>query len=707
MRLFTKDIDKKLFAQYSLGADLEKQMVVAKIFNPYGRGCWYLLNSDPQDSDYLWAIVDLFEVETGSVSRSELESIKVPPFGLGLERDLYFTPVNAKVLYDGLLSGKHYAKGGQTSNDLSNLDPYDLRQEASELLLKLAEDIRYESILEDAMARSSEFENNTTRFFKNTLDICENAKKEFDIIKDKYYKRNYAEGGEMANGGEVKKSKIIEDSLKQGYFGIEKGSENIILKEKYGHNFNYDYIKQVIDTTIIKSFSNNDFYFNWLENRQREEYYKFFSELCTKFTNDIDGTLNKYFELKATASSRPDKLYVYKYNFDLAPFIEKSKTLPQDIKKSFQEYMKRGGKENKMADGGELDWGADLGNGITIGTDIYITDPKSMYKGRTGFITGVVGKDYMVTISIDGNDRNVLVSKKGFDRLDAPEYAKGGEIGEQESRKKLEELRSEKKLDFSIGNHGLVFMSLNNGFKKSYDNYKEAYEHYLKSKGSNHMAMGGKVDSSSFDELKKGDKIEITYGSGISKSNEVKLLVKSKNVVGKGKSWESEKITFQNIDKPNSVNYFAYKRKDGHIGFAIGNMAISNVHIKDTMAKGGEIMKHKHNENITIELIEPTSKGWKVKQIETHSIGDKKLSTPKEKIAYFSKDELKDLFESKMAMGGETTFEDKVKAVKTTLLKNKKVSPKVQKDYGKKYSPKEALASAKRIIGSRVAKSKK
>jgi hypothetical protein len=51
MKLFTKDIDKKLFAQYSMGNNLEAQQVVAKIFNPYGRGVWYLLNSDPNDPD--------------------------------------------------------------------------------------------------------------------------------------------------------------------------------------------------------------------------------------------------------------------------------------------------------------------------------------------------------------------------------------------------------------------------------------------------------------------------------------------------------------------------------------------------------------------------------------------------------------------------------------------------------------------------------
>jgi hypothetical protein len=60
--------------------------------------------------------------------------------------------------------------------------------------------------------------------------------------------------------------------------------------------------------------------------------------------------------------------------------------------------------------------------------------------------------------------------------------------------------------------------------------------------------------------------------------------------------------------------------------------------------------------------------------------------------------------DDKMAMGGEITFDEKVKAVKSSLLKRKKVSPKVQKDYGKTYSPKEAEESAKRIVGSQVSK---
>lgn len=111
-KLFTKEIDNKLFAQYKYGSDLSKQMVVAKIFNPYNRGQWFIINSDPNDPDYLWAIVDLFEIEAGSVSREDLQTIKVPPFGLNLERDLYFQPINAQELYDRLRQGERFEHGG-------------------------------------------------------------------------------------------------------------------------------------------------------------------------------------------------------------------------------------------------------------------------------------------------------------------------------------------------------------------------------------------------------------------------------------------------------------------------------------------------------------------------------------------------------------------------------------------------------------------
>jgi hypothetical protein len=54
---------------------------------------------------------------------------------------------------------------------------------------------------------------------------------------------------------------------------------------------------------------------------------------------------------------------------------------------------------------------------------------------------------------------------------------------------------------------------------------------------------------------------------------------------------------------------------------------------------------------------------------------------------------------TKMAKGG-VTFDEKVSSISKSLLKRKKVSPSVQKDYGKTYNKSEAIDSAKRIVGS-------
>lgn len=117
MKLFSKEVDRKLFKQYPKGADMENQMVVAKIFNPYGRGRWYLMNSDPDDPEYIWGIVQMGDiVEMGSISRKQLESARVKPFNLPLERDLYYSPRKASEVYRGLMEGKFFDKGGNLEN---------------------------------------------------------------------------------------------------------------------------------------------------------------------------------------------------------------------------------------------------------------------------------------------------------------------------------------------------------------------------------------------------------------------------------------------------------------------------------------------------------------------------------------------------------------------------------------------------------------
>ena len=99
MQLLTKEIKIKAESQYEMGGDME-QNIVAKFFNPIGSWTWYLMNKDP-DSGYCWGIVDGMAVEMGSWMIEELEDY-TGQFGLGIERDTSFEPVEAKVIWKKL-----------------------------------------------------------------------------------------------------------------------------------------------------------------------------------------------------------------------------------------------------------------------------------------------------------------------------------------------------------------------------------------------------------------------------------------------------------------------------------------------------------------------------------------------------------------------------------------------------------------------------
>lgn len=106
MKLMTKAIEKAARAQFPKGSDLHSQKIVAKFFDPCSEWTWYLMNQDPEDPDYLLGIVKGFEVETGSFSLSELTSAK-NRIGLGIERDMWFSPKPAAEVWDALLNGHH------------------------------------------------------------------------------------------------------------------------------------------------------------------------------------------------------------------------------------------------------------------------------------------------------------------------------------------------------------------------------------------------------------------------------------------------------------------------------------------------------------------------------------------------------------------------------------------------------------------------
>ena len=99
MQLLTKEIKTKAEKQYKLGSDMS-QNIVAKFFDPVGSWTWYLMNKDPE-SDYCWGIVDGMAVEMGSFGLDELQSY-TGHFGLGIERDTSFDPVEANIIWKKL-----------------------------------------------------------------------------------------------------------------------------------------------------------------------------------------------------------------------------------------------------------------------------------------------------------------------------------------------------------------------------------------------------------------------------------------------------------------------------------------------------------------------------------------------------------------------------------------------------------------------------
>lgn len=247
MKLFTRDIDKKLFAQYPKGASLENQVVVAKIFNPYGAGRWYLLNSDPSDPDYLWAIVQINgEPETGSVSRKQLENIRVKPFNLPLERDLYFSPINALELYQGLLNGKIYKAGGMTE-----------ASENKEMLLNQSEEFEHHAEeLESAVKKADHIP---------AWVVAKSERASTDLSDITHYldgeneqREEMTEGEEeYADGGEIK--------WQDAHYGdnalvVSENKMGIIIKP-YGRKFHLkfpDGTEKTYDASELKFFGDMD-----------------------------------------------------------------------------------------------------------------------------------------------------------------------------------------------------------------------------------------------------------------------------------------------------------------------------------------------------------------------------------------------------------------------------------------------------------------
>ena len=95
MNLFTKAIREQLIKNHKKAEGSKSSLAYVKLFNPTGKGTWYLSELDPE-TNVAFGLCEILEKELGYVNLDELSEI-FGPFGLGIERDKYF-PSNKHTL---------------------------------------------------------------------------------------------------------------------------------------------------------------------------------------------------------------------------------------------------------------------------------------------------------------------------------------------------------------------------------------------------------------------------------------------------------------------------------------------------------------------------------------------------------------------------------------------------------------------------------
>lgn len=89
MKLMTQELEER-FAEIGVQEKKKDPLVIAKFFNPAGRGTWYATEYYPNDREF-FGYVSIFgdhNDEWGYFGLDELESFR-GSFGIGIERDLH------------------------------------------------------------------------------------------------------------------------------------------------------------------------------------------------------------------------------------------------------------------------------------------------------------------------------------------------------------------------------------------------------------------------------------------------------------------------------------------------------------------------------------------------------------------------------------------------------------------------------------------
>jgi hypothetical protein len=99
MKLMTKALEKTLPTIGTTEGQGDEAIVEVKFFLPGSSWTWYGVEYNPKERMF-YGLVYGFEMELGYFSLTELEELK-GQFGLGIERDLWWTPCSIKEIKNG------------------------------------------------------------------------------------------------------------------------------------------------------------------------------------------------------------------------------------------------------------------------------------------------------------------------------------------------------------------------------------------------------------------------------------------------------------------------------------------------------------------------------------------------------------------------------------------------------------------------------
>ena len=101
MKLITKQIEKQLskYPLHSQDGKGDEAIAICKFFQPTGSYTWYVLEGERHEDNWIFfgIVENSYESEYGYFTLKELENIKLP-FGLTIERDIYFKPTKLNEL---------------------------------------------------------------------------------------------------------------------------------------------------------------------------------------------------------------------------------------------------------------------------------------------------------------------------------------------------------------------------------------------------------------------------------------------------------------------------------------------------------------------------------------------------------------------------------------------------------------------------------